>query len=268
MLIVFLCLKFISDFADFGDLARAILRGFASLDRPSMASTTNQQITIDGPSASGKSTIAKLLADELNAIYVNTGEMYRALTAEALRNQLDPEIDPDRIVNLLDQINLQLVRDQNNDNSLTLYLNDSPVEIPLIRSPEVTAKVSFAAKIPEVRDWMVRRQRETKHLGLIVMEGRDIGTVIFPRAKYKFFITASPEERARRRLAQAGEVPDGATIETVASEITERDRLDATRKVAPLRPADDAVSIDTTGQKIDAIVRYLASTIHNRIRGD
>ena len=126
-----------------------------------------------------------------------------------------------------------------------LLVNDKPVDRGGIRSPEVARVVSFVARIPAVRDWLRERQRETRVLGTIVMEGRDIGTVIFPEARCKFFLTASPLERARRRLAQAGEVAEGATLEAVAAEIAERDRIDSTRDVAPLRPAEDALFIDT-----------------------
>jgi cytidylate kinase len=115
--------------------------------------------------------------------------------------------------------------------------------------------------MPVVRAWLVEKQRQFAASGQVVMEGRDIGTVIFPDARYKFFVTATPEERARRRLAQTSENPDGATIESVAQAIAERDKLDAERAVAPLRRADDALLLDTTGKSIDNVVDTILENI-------
>ena len=120
--------------------------------------------------------------------------------------------------------------------------------------PDVARNVSAVAKIPEIREWLRGPQRKTCELGIIVMEGRDIGTVILPDATCKFYITASPEVRARRRLVQADEVPDGATVESVTAEIAERDRIDSTRKTAPLRPAPDAVRVDTDDMTVEDVV--------------
>ena len=132
-----------------------------------------------------------------------------------------------------------------------------------LRSPEVAAFVSPVAALPVVRDYLKELQRDSVKLGLIVMEGRDIGTVIFPDAKFKFFLTATPEERARRRLAQAGETFDGATLESVARDIAERDRIDSSRAVAPLKPATDAEIVDTSNMTIDEVINYLAGRIKN-----
>jgi len=145
-----------------------------------------------------------------------------------------------------------------------LYLNGVTVPQAEIRAPAVAAAVSHVAKIPEVRTWLLARQRDTRSLGLIVMEGRDIGTVIFPDAPFKFFVTASPEVRARRRLLQAGETADGATIATVAAEIAERDRLDSTRAVAPLKPAPDAVLLNTDALTADQAAEQIAQTVRTR----
>ncbi len=219
----------------------------------------NDQIAIDGPAASGKSTVARHLAQRLNACYVNTGEMYRTLTWVVLQKGLDPQQESARIAALLP--NLDIVYKPDRDGRLHLMLDDAPVEPSQIRAPDVTAHVSAVSRIPEVREWMVERQRASSQYGLIVMEGRDIGTVVLPHARHKFFITATPMERARRRLAQAGEVADGATLESVAADIAERDRIDSSREISPLRPADDAVIIDTTELSIEAVIDHVTSLI-------
>jgi len=212
----------------------------------------DMQITIDGPAASGKSSVARRLAERLGACYVNTGDMYRAVTWAALERGVRVETDPDAVVRALEAIELRWELDA--AGNLELRLNGSPAPQERIRSPEVARVVSFAAKIPAVRSWMRPRQRETARLGTVVMEGRDIGTVIFPDATHKFFITASPEVRARRRLAQPGEAAPDATLQSVAREIAERDRIDSTREVAPLKPAEDAVVLNTDDLTIDQVV--------------
>ncbi len=218
----------------------------------------NHQIAIDGPAASGKSTVAKLVAERLNALYINTGEMYRTLTWVVRQNGLDPDSQTDKVVALLDETD---IRYQLTDGSLQLMCNGRPVDQATVRSPEVTAYVSQVSRIPQVRTWLVERQRESAQLGLVVAEGRDIGTVVFPNAKWKFFVTASPEERARRRLAQDGETPAGATLESIAAEIAERDRIDSTRAVSPLKQADDATLVDTTGMGIEEVLHFVISKI-------
>jgi cytidylate kinase len=216
-----------------------------------MPSSANQ-IAIDGPAASGKSTVARTVAERLGACYINTGEMYRTLAWVVVQRQLDPERDAAAIVALLPTLEIRY--QPGHDGRLALMLNGQPVAAAEIRAPQVTRAVSAVAAIPAVRHWLVARQQESARHGLIVMEGRDIGTVVLPSARHKFFITASPLERARRRLAQSGETFTGATLESVAAEITERDRLDSTRAVSPLRPAADAVLIDTTTMTIDQVV--------------
>jgi cytidylate kinase len=218
------------------------------------------QIAIDGPAASGKSTVARLVAERLGGFYINTGDMYRTVTRAVLDAGIDAEHDPEATVALLAGLDLRyrLV-----DGTPVLHLNDIPVQQQSIRAPEVAKVVSFVARIPGVRDWLRERQRETRELGIIVMEGRDIGTVIFPDASHKFYMTASPEVRARRRLAQAGEVADGATLASVAAEIAERDRIDSTPAVAPLRPAEDAIHVNTD----ELTPEQVADRIVDAVRG-
>lgn len=214
------------------------------------------QVAIDGPAASGKSTVAKLLAKRIGGYYINTGDMYRAVAWQALVHGVVPE----DVVKLLPSFDL---RYRIVDGVPTLFLNDAVVPHDAIRSPEVSAIVSQVAAVPAVREWMLDRQRECKEVGIVIMEGRDIGTVIFPQAKFKFFVTASPMERARRRLAQKGEVADGATLESVAADIARRDEIDSTRAVAPLRPAEDAVTIMTDGISAEEVAELLAAAIRN-----
>lgn len=220
------------------------------------------QIAIDGPAASGKSTVARTVADRLDACYVNTGEMYRTLTWVVLRESIDPETQTEAIEGLLETIDISYR--QAADGELVLMLDHQPVDLEQIRAPQVTEQVSTVSKIPAVREWMVERQRASAERGLIVMEGRDIGTVVLPDASFKFFITATPYERARRRLAQGSENVDGATLESVAHDIAERDRIDSTREISPLKAADDAITIDTTGMSIQAVVEQVMETIRLR----
>ena len=219
-----------------------------------------QQIAIDGPAASGKSTVAKRVAEKLDGFYVNTGDMYRALTLLCIEAEIDVE-DEDAVGAMVDKTEIHYVLDDTRD--LSLIVNDAPADIGKIRSPEVVKYVSQVAKIPVVRTWMVESQRHSAELGLIIMEGRDIGTVVFPDAEFKFFVTATPEERARRRLAQPGEIVDGATLAVVAEEIARRDKMDSERKVAPLKAADDAVYVDTTEMSIDEVVAKVCGIIEN-----
>lgn len=218
----------------------------------------DEVIAIDGPAAAGKSTVAQRVADALGAPYVNTGNLYRAVTWAAMARGIDSTAADADLASFLADFRLEHFCEV--DGSLTLLADGRPVG-PEIRSPEIAAQVSRFAALPAVREWLVARQRDCADLGRIVMEGRDIGTVIFPRARHKFFLTASPEVRARRRLEQAGETAVGATVATVAAEIARRDEMDSTRKHAPLRRADDAVLIDSSGldvaQVVDRIVRLV-----------
>ena len=210
------------------------------------------QIAIDGPAASGKSTDAKLLAERINGLYVNTGLMYRAVAGAAYNLNIDPEKNPQELVKLLPQWTLEYRLD-NDANKLELFFNNKPVDNAFLRSKEVSDIVSQVSAIPEVRDWMLQKQRDCAKLPIIIMEGRDIQTVVLPNATYKFFITASPEERARRRLKQ-GDFKDGTTLKEVAEQIKLRDHLDSTRAIAPLKPAADSLVINTDNMTPDEVV--------------
>jgi cytidylate kinase len=217
-------------------------------------------IAIDGPAASGKSTVAALLAERLHIPYINTGNMYRAITWKILCCGIDLNNSDKTALNaMLDSTELLYQKDS--DGEFRLLIDGAAVGNE-IRTAEITSFVSKVAAIPEVRAWLLERQRQMVKLGLIVMEGRDIGTVVFPDAEYKFFITASPTIRAQRRLLQSGETFDGATLESVARDIAERDRLDSTRKIAPLRQAETAQLIDTTELTIAEVVEQVISKLN------
>jgi cytidylate kinase len=207
-------------------------------------------IAIDGPAGAGKSTVARLLAKKCGASYINTGNLYRALALAAFDEGIDIENVPASF----------LARQHLEFKGEVLFLNgvDRGAEL---RTARVAEGASVISKQPPVREYLLDVQRKSADGQWIVMEGRDIGTVIFPNAACKFFVTASVEERARRRLAQSGEVEKGATLESVAAEIRRRDERDSNREIAPLRPAEDAEIIDTTGIGIDEVVDLLAQKV-------
>ena len=202
-------------------------------------------IAIDGPAASGKSTIAGMIAKHLNIAYISTGSLYRAVALACLRAGHSLENVPRAFLETL-----KLEYRPGADGLYELMLNG---EFPgaELRGIEVAAGASKVAAQPEVRSYLLDVQRSFAGEKLIVMEGRDIGTVIFPDARYKFFITATPEERARRRLSQEGERFDAEALAEIAKAIAERDELDANRPVAPLKPAADSVLIDNTGLSLE-----------------
>lgn len=224
------------------------------------------QIAIDGPAASGKSTIARMVAKQLGGYYINTGDMYRAVTWIAMERGVDIAAAPGAVAALLADIDLRYALDCHG--APVLLLNGKPVAQECIRAPEVAAQASHTAKIPAVRTWLVKRQRETQKLGVVVMEGRDIGTVVFPEAKYKFFLTATPEVRARRRLNQAGETANGATVESVAADIARRDEIDTSRAIAPLRAAPDAVVVDSSRMTPAEVTACILSHIEGSLEDD
>jgi cytidylate kinase len=227
-------------------------------------------IAMDGPAGVGKSTVGHLVAKRLGYHFINTGEMYRAVTWFVLRHGIDPECQPSQIITLLSNFAL-LIKSINTaertEFRVQLYLNDQKVDDQAIRSPEVTAHVSQIAAIPEVRGKLVECQRQSAALGTLVMEGRDIGTVVFPHAKFKFYLFASTEVRAQRRLAQLGEVVEGATLQSVIDEISRRDHLDSTRAVAPLIPAIDARVIDSSmlsiAETVERMIEQIDLSKHN-----
>lgn len=211
------------------------------------------QIAIDGPASSGKSTVAKIIAKDFNYTYLDTGAMYRAATYMALRNHLT-ENDVDEIVTLLETYSISFGRSENDEQ--LVFVGDVDVTHP-IRENEVTNNVSWVAAISEVREKLVHLQQLIAAQGGIVMDGRDIGTVVLPDAELKIFLVASVEERAERRYKENLEKGIPADLETLKREIAERDYKDSHREVSPLKPAADSIHFDTTGIGIAEVVKFI-----------
>jgi cytidylate kinase len=206
-------------------------------------------IAIDGPAGSGKSTVARRLAERLGLEYLDTGAMYRAVTFAALRRGIDPA-DQEPVAQLASSVDLEVAKDHVRVDDV-----DATIEI---RGPEVSRAVSLVAANPGVRTEMVRRQREwAADRGGGVIEGRDIGSVVFPDAVLKVYLSARPEVRAERRAAEVTDLD----YETVAADMARRDALDQGRETAPLRQADGAVELDTSDMTVDEIVADLAGRL-------
>ena len=216
-------------------------------------------IAIDGFSSTGKSSISKVVADTLGLIHIDTGAMYRAITLFGLRNFKDEkqEIDLSKLLQNLNEISLEF---RENSGKLEIYLNGENVSKE-IRTTEVSDNVSFIAKQPEVRERLVVLQRDIAEKQGVIMDGRDIGTVVLPNADYKFFLTASADERARRRFLELQSLGIEITIEEVKQNLIERDRIDSEREISPLKQAEDAILIDNTNlnkeETIDLILSYI-----------
>ena len=224
-------------------------------------------IAIDGFSSTGKSTIAKLLAKKYNYIYVDTGAMYRAVALFAKKNQFIGEdfFDVKKLIASLDLISLQF-RFNENLGFAEMFLNDENVENE-IRTLEISQLVSTVAAISEVRKKLVAAQQAMGKHGGIVMDGRDIGTVVFPDAELKIFMTASADQRAMRRYKELIEKGDAVTYEEILHNVQERDRVDTTREDSPLIKADDAIEIDNSELGIQEQFERICGLIDERILG-
>jgi len=207
-------------------------------------------VAIDGPAGAGKSTIAKEVAKRLGYTYLDTGAMYRSLTLKALNQGINLESEAD-LVALAKKTTIDLIVDQGHQ--LKVLLDGEDVT-EAIRTSEVTNNTFFIARAPDVRAIMVERQREIGALSNIVAEGRDIGTVVFPQAKKKFYLDANFEERAQRRFRELKEKKKQVEQKEIQDDLQERDQKDFTRKVGPLKIADDAIIIDSTNMSIEDVV--------------
>ena len=216
------------------------------------------QIAIDGPAGAGKSSVAKILAKKLGYLYIDTGAMYRALTYSVLKNKINPS-DTGSIIKTLKSIDISFEIDENTGIQ-KVYSNKNDVT-DLIRTPEVNKKVSTIAAILEVREIMVERQRQIACLNNIVMDGRDVGTVVLPDAKYKFYLTATLMERAKRREIELREKHYKVNLENLIKEIEKRDEMDMKREHSPLKPAHNAVVIDTTNLNLKQVVEKIIKCV-------
>lgn len=212
------------------------------------------QIAIDGPASSGKSTVAKIIAKNLGYTYLDTGAMYRSATYLALTNGIEVT-DQNRIVDLLAQYPIRFGRDENGQQ--LVFVGDEDVTLP-IRDNQVTNNVSAVAALSLVREELVRLQQDIAQAGGIVMDGRDIGTVVLPQAELKIFLVASVEERALRRFKENTERGIETDLEILKEEIAARDYKDSHREVSPLKAADDAITFDTTGVSIEGVVQFIS----------
>jgi cytidylate kinase len=214
-------------------------------------------VTIDGPAGTGKSTVARQLARELNFQFLDTGAMYRMIALKFLRSGTDVS-DTAELVRLAVETEIDL--------SSGSYIMDGEDVVAQIRTADVTSAASLVAQVAEVRAILVQRQREIAHSMNIVCEGRDQGTVAFPFASCKFFLTASPEERAMRRLSELKSQGKQADFGQILEEQTARDERDRQRTVSPLRPADDAMVVDTTSLNLSEVVKILRERIEQYVQ--
>ena len=223
--------------------------------------TYPQTIAIDGPAASGKTTLGRMLAEHLGYLFLDTGSMYRAVTLAALQQQVDV-MDEAAVTRLAQEITIgiQPAGARQDGRFYTVFLNGQDVTWE-IRSPDVDANVSQVSQYAGVRQEMVQRQRAFGQNGRIVMVGRDIGTVVLPNASLKLYIIASPVERATRRWLERAKQGHHDKLEAILADVIRRDEIDSTRLHSPLRPADDAIIVETTGKTPEAILDELVSLV-------
>lgn len=214
-------------------------------------------VAIDGPAGAGKSTIAKILGKKLNLMYINTGAMYRAVTLKALERNIVPE-NIEALSILTDSLEMHFEEDR-------LFLDGKDVT-DLINTPNISNKVSSYAAIAEIRERMVNLQRRMSLQYDVIMDGRDIGTVVLKDAAFKFFLTASPEERAKRRYDELIAKKIDVVYQEILQDIIKRDYMDSHREVSPLIKAADAVEIDTTGLDIESVVNIMYDYIIKDIK--
>ncbi|MDO5516682.1 MAG: (d)CMP kinase [Clostridium sp.] len=212
-------------------------------------------VAIDGPAGAGKSTIAKLVGKEHNLMYINTGAMYRAVALKAKENDLGPE-RIEEIIKLIDKMEMHFENDD-------LVVDGENIQ-DKITMPEISNIVSAYASIPEVRKVLVKLQRQMAEKFDVIMDGRDIGTVVLKDANFKFFLTASAEERANRRFKELQDRNIECSYDTILKDIIERDYKDTHRETDPLKKADDAIEIDSTSLDINGVVKVINDYIYKR----
>ncbi|GAC52424.1 (d)CMP kinase [Gordonia amicalis] len=226
-----------------------------------MTAGTTRVVAIDGPAGTGKSSVSKLLAEKVGASYLDTGAMYRAVTLAVLDAGVALD-DPAGIARIADAVDIELI--PTGDGSSTVLLDGRDVSGP-IRTDHVTSAVSAVSAVPEVRTKLVALQRQNAQDRFVVVEGRDIGTVVFPAADVKIFLTATPEARADRRHKQNLAAGRDSDYAAVLDSVNRRDHLDSTRAVSPLRAADDAVVVDTSDKTLMEVLDELSGLVETRI---
>ena len=220
-----------------------------------------RSIAIDGPAGAGKSTLARALARELGYLYVDTGAIYRTVALRAREAGADPS-DPEQVAPLLEDLDLRM--DYGGDGVQRMYLSGRDVT-EAIRENEISALASQVAALPAVREFLLEFQREQAREHDVVMDGRDIGTVVLPQAGVKIFLTAAPEARARRRTAELLQRGQDADFDEILREIRQRDEQDENRPVAPLRQAEDAALLDTTNLDLKGSLEALLTLVRERL---
>lgn len=235
-------------------------------NRPPTKTSSSGRISvaIDGPAGAGKSTLAKRVADALGYLYIDTGAMYRAATWVALEKKVDLN-NEDLVVELVQNAEITLAPpDNTSQGKVRAFVNGSDVSF-IIRSRIITKFVSPVSAIARVRAILVSKQIQLASEGGVVMDGRDIGTVVLPQAEVKIFLTASPEIRAQRRLKDMQQMGQTADLETIISDIKQRDHLDSSREASPLKQADDAILIDTDNHSVDEVLAVVLQLCRDKI---
>jgi cytidylate kinase len=213
-------------------------------------------IAIDGPAGSGKSTVGRMLAERLSYTYLDTGALYRAVAFSASRSGIRPD-DEEGLKNLCNRIRIDV---RNQDGVMKVFVDGEDVS-NRIRTPGVSMLASRVSAVPAVRQALLLLQRKTGGMGSIVAEGRDMGTVVFPGADFKFFLTASVEERSRRRYLELVEKGEGIPLEDVRGDVMRRDRQDTDRDIAPLRPAEGVIFIDSSKLTVSEVIEKMLKII-------
>ncbi len=213
-------------------------------------------VAIDGPAGAGKSTIARAAAEKLGFIYVDTGALYRTVALYALKNNILD--DKDKIVSMLNDIEVNL--GFADDGAQCVYLNGEDVS-PLIRTPQISMGASKVSAIPQVREFLLDLQRSIAKSNNVIMDGRDIGTVVLPDADCKIFLFASPECRARRRYKELVEKGESVTFEEILDDVSKRDYQDTHREIAPLRPTDESIMADTSELTLEQSIEFIVNII-------
>lgn len=219
-------------------------------------------VAIDGPAGAGKSTVARGAAKELGYIYVDTGALYRTVALAAQRKNVLGDVNG--ICDMLPGITVELKFD--NEGEQRVYLNGEDVS-SLIRTPEISMAASSVSQIPKVREFLLELQRSIARENNVIMDGRDIGTVVLPNADVKIFLFASPECRAERRYKELIEKGQDVKYEDILKDVNDRDYQDSHREIAPLKPTDESVMADTTGKALPESIEMVVSVIKEKING-